>query len=588
MPIAASTRRAPTVAECDELERRTQAWIDDDPDPACRQELRALLENGGFSELRERFGEPLKFGTAGLRAPLGAGPSRINRATVRQATAGLAAYLIEVSSGSPTAVVVGHDARHGSADLAQETAAVLAGAGVRALRLPRALPTPVLAFAIRRLQAAGGVMITASHNPPGDNGYKVFLGDGAQIAPPVDEQITSCIERVRSLSDVPLGRPGEVVDERIVEDYVDEIVAALPCNPRSRRRSSPKPLRVVYTPLHGVGRDVLLAAFSAAGLSRPRLVESQERPDPRFPTVARPNPEEPGTLNLALTAARRENADLMLATDPDADRLAVAVPTPDDARHWRVLTGDEIGVLLAEHLIAHADDRAHSLLISTIVSSSLLARMADAAGIPYIETLTGFKWMMQVVRETEPERRLLFAYEEALGFAVNGVVRDKDGISAALLMYQVAAAARHEGFTLHDRLDDLARRFGLHVTRQVSVEMPGADGKHQLEDAMRAVRRSPPDRLGGRPITDVADLALGASSWGSGNGSRSLPRADVLVLRCGEEIRVVIRPSGTEPKLKLYLQIVIDVAQTRVARARQAADAALDALADELRAMVRA
>ena len=371
-----------------ELRERVERWIAADPDPEAQAELRALLDRDATEELRERFAHGLTFGTAGLRGRLGAGPSRMNVATVRSASAGLARYLLDrVEGASEAGVVIGHDARHGSARFAAEAAAVFSGAGLRTYALPPLAPTPLLAFAVRRLGCAAGVMVTASHNPPQDNGYKVYLGDGAQISPPADEHIAAAIADAGAPNALPLGAGGEPVD--LADDYLTAILAALPA-------ADARELRITYTPLHGVGGRLCLEAFARAGFPAPHVVAAQAEPDPDFPTVARPNPEEPGTLDLALAEAAAQDADVLLANDPDADRLAVAIPGPDG---WRRLHGDEIGALLADFLLEHCEDPARALLVTTVASSTLLGRMAEAAGARYAETLTGFKWMMRAVAD---------------------------------------------------------------------------------------------------------------------------------------------------------------------------------------------
>ena len=456
-------------------------------------------------------------------------------------------------------VVVGHDARHGSARFAAETAAVLSGAGLRTLRLPANPPTPLLAFAVRRLGCAAGVMVTASHNPAQDNGYKVYLGDGAQITPPADARIAAAIDAVGPLAGVPLGDGGEPLGDAVAGAYLDAILAALPASPA-------RELRIVYTPLHGVGGALCLAALDRAGFPPPHVVAEQADPDPAFPTAPRPNPEEEGVLDLALAAAVAHGADVVLANDPDADRLAVAIPDGDG---WRRLHGDETGALLADFLLEHCPDPERALLVTTVASSTLLGRMAAAAGAGYAETLTGFKWIMRAVAEA-PEHTLLLGYEEALGYAVSDIVRDKDGISAALVLAQLAAAERAAGRTLADRLDAIAARHGRHATAPITLVLEGADGLARMRAIMAAVRADPPAALLGRPVTGVDDLLAGA---------RGLPRSDVVVLRA-ERARVVIRPSGTEPKLKAYLEVVVD-------GDRAAAGATLDALRADVERLLR-
>ncbi len=468
-------------ATTDTLRTRVDAWISGDPDPVTRAELGELLEHAAWEELAERFAHGLSFGTAGLRGRLGAGPSRMNVATVRRASAGLAHHLLAAVAGARDAgVVVGHDARHGSQRFAAEAAAVFSGAGLRTYRLPPLAPTPLLAFAVRRLGCAAGVMITASHNPPQDNGYKVYLGDGAQIAPPADEQIAAAIERAGPPVALPLGDGGEPADA--ADAYLAAILAALPA-------ADARDVRIVYTPLHGVGARLCLEALDRAGFPAPHVVAEQAQPDPDFPTVARPNPEEEGTLDLALAAAAEHGADVMLANDPDADRLAVAIPGPGG---WRRLNGNEIGALLADFQLEHCADRRRALLVTTVASSTLLGGMAAAAGARYAETLTGFKWMMRAIAEA-PGHRLLLAYEEALGYTVSDVVRDKDGISAALVMAQLAATEKRAGRSLADRLEAIAARYGAHATDQVTLELegagrPGADGADHGSPARTAAR----------------------------------------------------------------------------------------------------
>jgi phosphomannomutase len=531
------------MAERDAIER----WIADDPDPAARAELRALLDRGATGELETRFAGGLTFGTAGLRGALGAGPTRMNVATVRRATAGLAAHLLEAVDGAASAgIVIGHDARHGSARFAQEAAAVCSGAGLRTLRLPARSPTPLLAFAVRHLRCAAGVMVTASHNPAGDNGYKVYLGDGAQIAPPADERIAAAIDAVGRLADVPLGDGGEQLGDEIAQQYLGAIVRHLP-------HTHARDLRIVYTPLHGVGAGLALRAFAHAGFAPPHVVAEQAEPDPDFPTAPRPNPEEDGVLDLALAAAEREGADVVLANDPDADRLAVAIPAADGG--WRRLHGDETGALLADFLLEHTRHHRERLLITTVASSSLLARMANAAGAGFAETLTGFKWIMRAAAE-QPERPLLLGYEEALGYAVSDVVRDKDGISAALAMAQLAAGQRARGETLEQRLDAIAERYGRHATEPLTLVLEGADGLARMRAIMDRVRAHPPGALLGREVVAIEDLRDGVR----------LPPSDVLIIHA-DGARVVIRPSGTEPKLKAYLEVVVDGDRTAAADA---------------------
>ncbi|MFI1430947.1 phospho-sugar mutase [Streptomyces lydicus] len=551
-----------------ELINRAQAWLAEDPDPETREELSKLIDGAGdadiTAELAARFAGTLQFGTAGLRGELGAGPMRMNRAVVIRAAAGLAAYLKAKGEGSGL-VVIGYDARHKSADFARDTAAVMVGAGLRAALLPRPLPTPVLAFAIRHLGAVAGVEVTASHNPPRDNGYKVYLGDGSQIVPPADGEIAAEIAAVRSLADVPRPESGwEILDDAVTAAYLARTDAVL-------TPGSPRDIGVVYTPMHGVGRDVLLAAFDRAGFPAPTVVQEQAEPDPDFPTVAFPNPEEPGAMDLAFATARARAAaggpvvDIVVANDPDADRCAVAVPAPGTPDGWRMLRGDEVGALLAAHLVSKG---ASGTFATTIVSSQLMSRIAAAASLPYEETLTGFKWLARV-------DGLRYAYEEALGYCVDPEgVRDKDGITAALLVTELAAELKRDGRSLSDLLDDLAVEFGLHATDQLSVRV---EDLSLIATAMRRLREQPPTSLAGLPVTRADDLTKGTEALPPTDGLRyylaGSPEAGI------ESARVVVRPSGTEPKLKCYLEVVVPVATAQaLPEAREKATTALAAI----------
>ena len=519
----------------DALRRRVEAWIEDDPEPADRAELGALLDAGDSAALSERFAVGLAFGTAGLRGPLRAGPNGMNRAVVRRAAAGLAAWL-----GAGRSVVVGRDARHGSATFAADCAAALAGAGLRAELLPRALPTPVLAFAVAELGADAGIMVTASHNPARDNGMKVYLGDGAQLVAPADAEIEAAIAVVGRAADIPLADPGPRVREELVDAYVAATAALSLVDARG--------LTLAATAMHGVGREMLDAVLARAGFAPPSWEPSQAEPDPDFPTVAFPNPEEPGALDRVLEHGA--GADLILATDPDADRCAAMVGR-------RVLRGDETGALLADHVLRHRPGP----VATTLVSSSLLAKMAAAHGVPYAETLTGFKWISRAFGD------LAFGYEEALGYAVAPwLVRDKDGISAALLLAERAAELKAEGRTLLDRLDDLAREHGVHATDQLSVRVTDLG---VIAAGMERLRKTPPGALGEVRVTAFEDLLAAP-------GDR--PAADVVVLRLAGGARVVVRPSGTEPKLKAYLEAVVPVTGGDLAGARARAAATLATL----------
>jgi phosphomannomutase len=557
-----------------ELIQRARSWLAEDPDPETRAELAELLtavESGGpgtRAALAARFAGTLQFGTAGLRGEVGAGPMRMNRTVVIRAAAGLSAYLKARGDGGDGLVVIGYDARRKSYDFARDTAAVMVGAGLTAAVLPRPMPTPVLAFAIRQLGAVAGVMVTASHNPPRDNGYKVYLGDGSQIVPPADEEIAEQIASIGSLADVPLvGEGWTVLGDEVVHAYLDRTASVVDKN-------SPREVSVVYTPLHGVGREMLTAAFEQAGFPAPTVVSEQAEPDPDFPTVIFPNPEEPGAMDLAFKAAQAAGSgvpDIVIANDPDADRCAVAVPNRTTDACWRMLSGDEVGALLATHLV---HKRATGTFATSIVSSSLLSRIAAANGLDYAETLTGFKWISRV-------HGLRYGYEEALGYCVDPEgVRDKDGISAALLIAELAAELKSKDRTLNDLLDDIALQYGLHATDQLSFRVADLT---LIADAMARLREAPPRALAGLPVTRVEDLAQGTEGLLPTDGLRYRlagdPSAGPLRRQVRvEAARVIVRPSGTEPKLKCYLEVVVPVVAGDLAAARAKAAEVLPAI----------
>jgi phosphomannomutase len=539
---------------------RARAWAAEDPDPVTEAELERLIAANDTAELEDRFDGTLEFGTAGLRGALGAGPRRMNRVVVLRTAAGLAAYLHKTGAATPGAsVVIGYDARHNSDVFARDTAEVMTGAGIRAFVLPRPLPTPLLAYAIGGLGSIAGVMVTASHNPPQDNGYKVYLGDGSQIVPPADADIAACIAEVGALADIPRGPGGEVLGEDIVERYEATVAALVAGGDPAPRRD----LRIVYTPMHGVGGTTVQKVLALAGFRAPDEPVAQAQPDPDFPTVSFPNPEEPGAMDLALALAAEVDADLVVANDPDADRCAVGLPVgyrAQSGQHdWQMLRGDEVGALLAHHLLSSGRTGVYA---QSIVSSSLLGAMAAAAGQPHQETLTGFKWIARVPG-------LAFGYEEALGYCVDpDHVKDKDGVSALLLVCELAATVKAQGRTLRDVLDDIARAHGLYATDQLSVRFTDLA---EIPATMGRLRETPPTSLGGLAVERVDDLSL---------GSADLPATDGLRYTLADHARVIVRPSGTEPKVKCYLEVVVPVEDTDggVDAARISAAGRLDAI----------
>ncbi|MEX1211128.1 MAG: phospho-sugar mutase [Candidatus Nanopelagicales bacterium] len=547
------------------MSRVREDWIADDPDERTRTQLRALMDaadsgdRAAQAELDDAFRGPLAFGTAGLRGRMGPGPHRINRVTVSQTAAGLAAYLL-LHHHRPS-VVIGYDARHDSDTFARDIAEVMGATGVHALILPRALPTPVLAYAVRALRADAGVMVTASHNPAMDNGIKVYLGDGRQIIPPADVEIAALIDAVGAVRDLPRSDAYRTLDDEIVEAYVDQ-AARVPL------RDTPRDVISLHTAMHGVGAHILRDAALRAGFPAPLSVPEQEEPDPDFPTVAFPNPEEPGALDLAMAQACRITldhviVDVIIATDPDADRCALVAAVPDGhAGGWVALTGDEVGWLLGWWLLRRGGFGGG--MAASLVSSTMLARIAEDAGVPFTVTLTGFKWISRV-----PD--LGYGYEEALGYCVDPqYVTDKDGITASLLALELVAALKVDGRTVLDVLDELALRHGVHATRQVSLRV--ADPRI-ISHAIDTVLRVPPEEIAGLPVIEVHDLAAGYAGLS--------PTEGVLLHLAGA--RVIVRPSGTEPKVKCYLEVVHPVDGAGLSSARQHAQAILDRLAEGMR-----
>jgi len=502
------------------------AWIADDPDPKTAEQLQSYLTSGNAEALTQCFSGFLTFGTAGLRGALGPGPSHINRAVVGRTAAGLAIFMKRRGLRS---IVIGRDARHGSDDFARDTAEIMAGAGFDVHLLPRPLPTPVLAFTVRHLAVDVGVMVTASHNPATDNGYKVYLGgivdgipyNGSQIISPIDEEIFYDIQSVTSLKSVIRGTNWNVLDEKIIRAYVHATAAIV---------KVPRDIKVVYTAMHGVGTETLRSVFHAAGFAEPILVSAQAEPDPDFPTAPFPNPEEPGAIDLSLETARSFNADIVIANDPDADRCAVAI---NDGQ-WRMLRGDEVGAILGEYL---ARKNAQGVFANSIVSSSLLSKIADKYGIHFVETLTGFKYLSKIPN-------LTFGYEEALGYCVdNHSVNDKDGISAGLKIVEIAAELKSKGSSLSEFLTEIWATYCYYFTSQISLR---ASNLSEMAKVMTALRSAMPHEIAGFKVSQFADLA---------QPTDGLPPTDGIRFWLGDAIRIIIRPSGTEPKIKCYIEI---------------------------------
>lgn len=532
---------------------QARAWLRQDPDPQTRDELAGIVtraasgDEAAVAELDDRFGSRLAFGTAGLRGALGAGSNRMNRVLVSQAAAGFAAYLRERAAGATPTVVIGYDGRRNSRVFAQDSAELFAGAGLRAILLPRLLPTPVLAFAVRHLGADAGVMVTASHNPPDDNGYKVYLGGadaGSQIVAPADAEIAAHIQRIADSGDVralPRSTAYETAGEDLVQAYVAATAAVAPAPAGARR------LRWVYTAMHGVGWETVARILDAAGYPRPIVVDEQLHPDATFRTVSFPNPEEPGAMDLAFATARRAKADFILANDPDADRLAVAIPDETAADGWRRLTGNEVGLLLGARAARAADGTPGASLACSLVSSPGLGAIAARHGLDFHETLTGFKWISRAPG-------IVFGFEEALGYLVNPeTVRDKDGISAAVAVLGLAAEAQERGLTLADLVREVGDTYGHFASAQVSVRVADLS---LIGTVMLSLRSLPPTQIAGRSIASAEDLLQSAPGQPSG---------DVLRYRLSDGSRVIVRPSGTEPKLKVYIDATGDSAEAAAA-----------------------
>ncbi|TDN87850.1 phospho-sugar mutase [Microbacterium sp. BK668] len=552
---------------------QARAWLAQDPDPETRDELAALLarvdegDAAASLELADRFAGRLAFGTAGLRGELGAGSNRMNRVLVAQAAAGLAAYLLERAAGRRPTVVVGYDGRRNSRVFAEDSAELFAGAGLRAILLPRLLPTPVLAFAVRHLDADAGVMVTASHNPPNDNGYKVYLGgpdEGAQIVSPADAEIAAHIDRVAAgdRASLPRSREYETAPESVVDAYVAATAAVAPAP------SGADGLSWVYTAMHGVGWETLSRILEVAGYPAPTLVTEQAEPDGAFPTVAFPNPEEPGAMDLAFETARRAGAELIIANDPDADRLAVAIPDDTAPAGWRRLSGNQIGLLLGwraaerARTIGRPEEPGRASLACSLVSSPGLQTVAEHYGLDFHATLTGFKWISRAPG-------LIFGFEEALGYLVNPeTVRDKDGISAAVAMLGLASEARGRGASVADLVAEFEETFGYFASDQISVRVEQLSA---IGAIMAALRAQTPSRIGGAEVERADDLLAGVDD---------LPPGDVLRFWLTDGSRLIVRPSGTEPKLKLYLDVRGDSAADAQHRIRSLADGARALLAE--------
>jgi phosphomannomutase len=511
----------------EKLIAEVKSWIAEDPDPKTRSQLQEWLDQGKSDEIAGCFQGFLEFGTAGLRGALGPGPSRMNRAVVSKTAYGLGSFMKKRGLSS---IVIGRDARYGSEDFTTDTAEIMSGFGFTVYVLPRPLPTPVLAYAVQKLKCDVGVMVTASHNPPQDNGYKVYLGGlvdeieyfGSQIISPTDSNISWEIKNAPNLNQVARDKKWQIVSEEIINDYITKTAQLI---------NTPTEINIVYTPLHGVGKETIVKVFACAGLKL-HLVQEQAEPDPDFPTVAFPNPEEPGAIDKSLELAEKLSADLVIANDPDADRCAIAI----NDGNWRMLRGDEVGAILGEYLATKLNGKL--VFANSIVSSSILGKIAAAHQIEFHETLTGFKYLSKVPG-------LRFGYEEALGYSVDPKsVNDKDGISAALVLAEIAATRKKAGSSIAEMLDEIWKKYGFHGTRQLSIRTNRIE---EIASVMKKLRTNLPNRIGDFAVSKIDDLA---------SPSDGLPPTDGIRIWLDGKYRVIVRPSGTEAKLKCYIEVI--------------------------------
>ncbi len=576
-----ATNRMTTPDE--DLRDRATRWASEDPDPVTRAELLALLAQPDLSktDLADRFAGNLEFGTAGLRGVLGAGPNRMNRSVVLRTALGLARHLLAVvPDAARRGVVIGYDGRRYSREFAEDSALVFAAAGIRALLFTHLQPTPVTSFAVKELGAAGGVMVTASHNPPEYNGYKVYWSNSAQIIEPIDSAIAAAIAGTPAPNEIPRLTFEEARSRGLIQDLGAELEDRYLATVRtlSVHADGTRSLPIVYTPMHGVGDALARRALARAGFDRVTSVPEQQEPDGAFPTVAFPNPEEKGAMDLSFALARKLGAELVLANDPDADRLAVAVParagSPQD---YVQLTGNQVGILLGHYLLtekpAGSDKRT---VLASIVSSPMLGGIARALGVHYEETLTGFKWIANRAMQLEAEGyTFVFGYEEALGYTVGSAVRDKDGISAAVLVAEMCAVQKARQKTLLDELDEIYRKYGVYVSSQISLTRKGASGATEIAAMMSHLRKTSPRKIGAHTVVAMSDFETATRTASDGKTSPiTLPKSNVLVFELQGGSRIIARPSGTEPKVKFYFDVREEVAggETVVATEARAND----------------
>ncbi|MGS0825955.1 phospho-sugar mutase [Shewanella sp. 0m-8] len=537
-----------------QLSLRVKHWMASDPDPLMRQELQALLDSDDSAELEARFAGRLAFGTAGLRGVVGAGPTRMNRLVVQQTSAGLGAYLkAQISDVATRGVVIGYDGRHDSKQFAHDTASVLAALGIKVYLTANVAATPLVAFGVLHLGTAAGIVVTASHNPPQYNGYKVYWGNGAQIIPPHDSGIAACIDKAATVAipllDLKIAKAaGQLI--MLEDDFYYAYRQGVSLAPVLQNNTQPELVSMAYTAMHGVGNEMALDVLKDAGFTQVYSVAEQAEPDGDFPTVNFPNPEEKGAMDMVIAEAKKHNVMLACANDPDADRFAVAVRTASG--DYQMLTGDQVGVLFGHYLLTHASDN-HNLTCTTIVSSSLLSKVAQSLNGTCLTTLTGFKWLTNVgMSEETDDNRFVFAYEEALGYTVGSMVWDKDGLSAIVAFAQLTAELASQGQTIWDRLETIYREHGFHLNAQVSIAL-----KPTTPNIGAYLREHPPVEIAGHKVISTDDISLGKRFFSDGSEEDiALPASDVLIYRLQNGSRVIVRPSGTEPKIKCYYEVV--------------------------------
>lgn len=555
-------------------------WLEKDPDPRTREELQHLIDEQNIAELEDRFSRRLEFGTAGLRGKVGCGPNRMNRLVIQETATGLGHYLIEqIKDAAQRGVVIGYDGRPDSCQFAHDTASVLTSLGIKVHLTHKVAATPIVAFGVKHFNAAAAVVVTASHNPPEYNGFKVYWENGAQIIPPHDSGIAAEIEKAAT-KPVPLMSLDDAEKHGLLvwlkDDYYQTYRRTMNTNPLLANHTAPESIGVAYTAMHGVGAEMAETLLQDAGFTKVYSVKEQREPDGSFPTVNFPNPEEDGAMDMVIALAKANNADIACANDPDADRFAVAARKPDG--EYQMLTGDQVGSLFGYYLLSKTDANKQ-LVGNTIVSSTLLSKIARSMGAEYYQTLTGFKWLTNIAMQKQTaEKQFLFAYEEALGYTVGNKVWDKDGLSALVAFAQLTAELKSQGKTVWDQLEAIYRQHGMYVNAQHSTALDPKDPP--VGDKLRAAQ---PTMIAGRSVEVLEDLKALTRTYADGKTeSIDLPASDVLIYHLSGGARVIVRPSGTEPKLKCYYEVVepFDPAES-FAEAYEKADLAMDLLIAE-------